>query len=196
MRSVVVKLSRDRIVNSASITPSGALADITKEEDFVANLYNRNLLTEFEAADISNKIEDAITYVESDSCAITNRTLRDGLLNRLELRRKLLCAVQLDDVVDGQRATLWECCLALLPTLSQTTKLGKPVSESISIKIQRRLASSAPPRPIINISFDDAFAQLNRLCQNARDAYRILDYHGGSHLLVSTCITLFESIQA
>ncbi|KAK4691464.1 N-alpha-acetyltransferase 35, NatC auxiliary subunit, partial [Lecanoromycetidae sp. Uapishka_2] len=31
-----------------------------EEEDFVANLYNRNLLTNFEATDIINKIDDAI----------------------------------------------------------------------------------------------------------------------------------------
>lgn len=162
------------------------LADATKEEDFVANLYNRNLLTNFEAIAISNTIEDAIVYVRSNSSAISDSTLRDGLCHRLEVRRSLLRAVDSDEIVDVQRATIWARCSELLLTLPQTRKLGKPVLDSFSIKIQRRLASSVPPRPIISISFDDAFAQLGWLCQNAKDAYRILDYHGGNHLLVST----------
>ena len=60
------------------------------------------------------------------------------------------------------------------------------VEASFSIKIQRRLASTVPPRPIVNISFDEAIEQLTGLCQNGKDAYRILDYHGGDNLMVGS----------
>ncbi len=179
-------LQRDASAYKTTIRLCQTLANPKKEEDFVANLYNRNLFTEFSVADISKKMDDAIAYVEKDSSTSMNETLKAGLRNRLELRQNLLRAVQLNDIVDSQRVTFWERCLELLPTLSQTNKLGKPVLDSFSIKIQRRLASSVPPRPLISISFDDAFAHLSRQCHNAKDAYRVLDYHGGSHLLVST----------
>jgi len=186
MRSVSAR-SREGSHSSERIASFRVLANVTKEEDFVANIYSRNLLADFGVVDISKKIDDAISYVEKDSSTSMNKTLKDGLLNRLDLRRTLLYAVQLDGIVNEQRMTVWDRCLELLPILLQTTKLGKPVPESFSIKIQRKLASSVPPRPIISISFDDAFAHLSRLCQNAKDAYRVLDYHGGSHLLVSQC---------
>lgn len=109
---------------------------------------------------------------------------REALLNRLEFRKMLLSAVQLDGFLDHQRARLWEGCLELIPMLSQTNKLGLPSEKSFSIKIQRKLASSVPPRPIVKISFDEALARLSGICQNGRDAYRVLESHSGTHLMV------------
>lgn len=153
-----------------------------EEEDFVVSLYHRRLLDDFELSDISTKIEDAMAYVTKET-DLMDRPFRDALLSRLELRKMLLSAVQLDGCLDHQRAGLWEGCLEILPVLSQTNKLGVRSENSFSIKIQRKLASSVPPRPIVNISFDEALARLSGICQNGRDAYRILDCHSGTHLM-------------
>ena len=165
-----------------------------KEEDFVGNLYNRHLLGNASLESVDNLLGDAIAYFEGTNSVSMNQNLKDGLCNRLELRRNLLYAVQLEGIVDGQRVTHWERCLELLPKLSQTNKFAKPVLDSFSIKIQRRLASTVPPRPLVNISFDDAFTHLSELCCNARDAYRVLNYHGASHLLVSNLITAIRKV--
>lgn len=149
----------------------------------MVSLYHRKLLDDFEVADISMKIEGAMAYVTRETDLI-DRPFRDALLSRLELRKLLLSAVQLDGILDRQRARLWEGCLELLPMISQTNKLGVPSENSFSIKIQRKLASSVPPRPIVKISFDEALARLSDICQNGKDAYRILDFHSGSHLMV------------
>ena len=148
----------------------------------MANRYHRKLLTEFNVADIEKRLRDAMLYL--NDAGIPNKLLRDALVSRLELRLALLSAVQIDDIVDPQRSSSWERCLELLPTIPGTITLGTPVVQSFSIKIQRRLASSVPPRPIVNISYSDAFVQLTNLCHNARDAYRILDYRGASQLIV------------
>lgn len=139
---------------------------------------------------LDKTLYDAAQYLDGEA-TIPNKTLRDALVNRLELRRSILSAVQIDGIVDPHRVAFWERCLELLPECSKTSTLGTPIVQSFSIKIQRRLASSVPPRPIVNISHHEAFVQLTSLCQNAKDAYRILDYHGGNHLMV--CIFSLDS---
>lgn len=147
------------------------------------SLYHRKLLDDFDLAAIATKIEDAMLYVTKETGSM-DRAFRDALLNRLEIRRLLLSAVQLDGYLDHQRARPWEGCLELLPTLSQTSKLGVPSENSFSIKIQRKLASSVPPRPIVKISFDEAVARLSNICQDGRDAYRLLNAQAGTRLMV------------
>ena len=162
-------------------------ANFTQEEDFVSNLYHRNLLTEFDVAEIHHMIYEALDYVSH--LPNISITLRDALVIRLELRDSFLSAVQFDEIIDDHRVPSWDRCLRLIPALPKTTSLGMRVEASFSIKIQRRLASTVPPRPMVNISFDEAFDQLTRLCQNGKDAYRILDYRGGVNLMVGA---LFE----
>ena len=164
-------------------------ANFTQEEDFVSNLYHRNLLTQFDVAEIHHIINEALKYVSQ--LTKISITLRDALVTRLELRTCFLSAVQFDEIIDYHRVPWWERCLRLIPTLPNTTYLGIRVEASFSIKIQRRLASTVPPRPMVNISFDEAFKQLTRLCQNGKDAYRILEYRGGANLMVGA---LFECI--
>ena len=149
----------------------------------MVSLYHRKLLDVFQSADISTKIEDAMIYVTKDIESI-DVSIRDALLNRLRLRKTLLSAVQPDGFLDHQRARLWERCLELLPMLSQTNKLGMSSEDSFGIKIQRKLASSVPPRPIVKISFDEALARLNDICKNGRDAYRVFDSQTGTRLMV------------
>ena len=149
----------------------------------MGSLYHRKLLDGFELGDISARIEDAMRYVTGEIESM-DVSVREALLNRLQLRKTLLSAVQPDGFLDRQTARLWEGCLELLPVLSHTNKLGVSSESSFSIKIQRKLASSVPPRPIVKISFSEALARLNSICQNGRDAYRIFDTRTGTRLLV------------
>lgn len=149
----------------------------------MVSLYHRKLLDDFDLVNISMKIEEAMAYVTEETKPM-DRMLRDALLNRLELRKMLLSAIQLNGFLNHDRARLWQGCLDLLPMLSQTNKFGVPLENSYSIKIQRKLASSVPPRPIVKISFDEALARLSGICHNGRDAYRILDAHAGTRLMV------------
>lgn len=165
------------------------IINLIKEEDFVANLYNRRLLTYCELPEIDKELNEAIVYLAKDT-TIIEKGLKDAIIGRLELRRKLLSAVKLGELVDPHKGPIWSRCSELLPALISTTKLGTPVERSFSTKIQRRLASSVPPRPIVKISFHDALASLTKLCQYSKEAYQILDYHGGPHLLVRSSFLL------
>jgi hypothetical protein len=71
-----------------------------------------------------------------------------------------------------------------LSGITETVAHGTPVPEAFSLKIQRRLASTVPPRPIVHISPEDALAHLKRLCQDAIDMQQMLDYKGPSNFKV------------
>jgi len=151
----------------------------------VSNLYHRKLLTDFDVAEITDLMDQAIIHVAQQKGSMTECHI-DALLNRLKLRKALLTAVTLDvDVKERTQTKSWEQCLELLPTLSRTKDVGLTVKSSFSAKIQRRLASSVPPRPVVNVSFEDACAYLTKLCQYGAEAYRILDFHSSSNISVS-----------
>ena len=125
-----------------------------------------------------------MAFVNEETASIDG-PYKEALLSRLKFRQILLSAVQPHGSLEFQRAKLWEGCLELLPVLSQTNKLGVLPENSFGIKIQRKLASTVPPRPIVKIGFDEALSRLEGICRNGRDAYRILDCQSGTRLMVS-----------
>lgn len=50
--------------------------------------------------------------------------------------------------------------------------LSKLAPQTFSAKVQRRLASTAPPRPIIDIGFDEAFKYLAKMFDDVQRALR------------------------
>ena len=153
----------------------------------VLSLYNRDLLSKVDTFDIMETLLDAARDVEFGRCRGYNppsQEHRHALSTRLRLRMKLLQAVDTTDFATKRHAGTWQACMDYLPDLKETSKLGKAVENSFSAKLQRKLDSTVPPRPIANVKFNDAWEFLNRLCTCGRDASNILDYHGGSALQV------------
>jgi hypothetical protein len=70
----------------------------------------------------------------------------------------------------------WEAALALLPTIKATHHLARSVDESFSVKLQRKLASTVPPRPIVKLGFDNAFGHLHRLFKDGCELINVLSY--------------------
>lgn len=102
-------------------------------------------------------------------------------------RHEFLSALQQDvEVLETRSAENFTSCIAQLRPLAETVALGKPVPDAFSLKIQRKLASTVPPRPMVTISSDDALAHLKRLCQDAIDMQQMLDYTGPSNFKVCT----------
>ncbi|KAL9060814.1 MAG: hypothetical protein Q9206_000860 [Seirophora lacunosa] len=154
-----------------------------EEEDFVSNLYNRRLLDDFDASDMQQLIDEALSFAEGKSA--WDDGLRKAISVRLTLRRRLLIAMGSDLSPDKDaQIRCWKHCSELLPALIETRVVSKPVKAAFSIKIQRRLVSSVPPRPMVEATFDKTHAFLANLCRDAADVYRVLDYHGSSNILV------------
>lgn len=51
--------------------------------------------------------------------------------------------------------------------------MGLPVENAFSVKLQRKLASTTPPRPLNVISFDDALSALRKLDDDLSEAFAI-----------------------
>ncbi|KAL8700157.1 MAG: hypothetical protein Q9201_005601 [Fulgogasparrea decipioides] len=158
-----------------------------EEEDFVSNLYNRNLLTDVAAEEIHELLGQAIYLTEQETSI--DEAVRSAITNRLRLRERLLIAVECDLNPDKDaQIQYWKHCAELLPDLLKTRRIAKPVQEAFSIKIQRRLASSVPPRPMVEVDFNDAHVFLCHLCRDAADVYYILECSGNSNILNFTYV--------
>ena len=162
---------------------------IAQEEDFVSNLYHRKLLPNFEAKDVQGLLDQAINYVSQQEDMRTGG-FQAALISRLAFRKNFLLSVGHNSEFSEPNA--WECCLRELPILLKTRPLGIPVPPAFSAKIQRRLASTIPPRPIVEISFEQAYEQLRRTCQYIGEANRLRDYYGGSNLMVCLAAACFS----
>ncbi|CEJ61189.1 Putative Amino-acid N-acetyltransferase subunit Mak10 [Penicillium brasilianum] len=151
-----------------------------EEEDFVTQLYNRHLLSSFDSSHFYRLLDQAITWIESQEGI--NEKLRDAIRSRLQLRWEFLAAVDQDlELLDTGSTDSFESCLNLLKPVTETFPLGKAVPEAFSLKLQRKLASTVPPRPIVHIKQEDALAHMKRLCQDAIDMQQILKYRGPSN---------------
>ncbi|KHO01969.1 Mak10 subunit, NatC N(alpha)-terminal acetyltransferase [Metarhizium album ARSEF 1941] len=163
-----------------------------EEEDFVPNTYNRTLLTDFPTQDVKDALEAARGTVESLKGSIPDR-IAEALISRLDLRDIFLdTAESPQHVRDLVKARLpWEAAIAILPRISSTHSLTKPVEDAFSTKLQRKLASTMPPRPIVQLKFDDAFNNLSRLCKDGLEVIGVLKYTDSQCL--QTFVYTFQS---
>lgn len=107
-----------------------------------------------------------------------NDDVFNALIARLQLRRAFLDATECPEHMGnpGVARKPWLDALELLPTIKSTHMLSTPVPDAFSAKLQRKLASTMPPRPIVELSFDDAFGHLQRLFRDGAEVIDVLNY--------------------
>ncbi|PGH18870.1 hypothetical protein AJ79_00286 [Helicocarpus griseus UAMH5409] len=153
-----------------------------EEEDFVTQLYNRNLLSDVDSSRVQAIVNDALSWLENHKGEIDD-TVREALVSRLIFRREFLSALDLDTLPAKERSTQpFLASLRQISLIQRSMAVGKHVPEAFSLKIQRRLASTVPPRPMVIMSPEDAIAHMTRFCQDAVDVQQILDYRGPHNL--------------
>jgi len=137
-------------------------------------------------------LEQATTWLAEQTNI--DQKLKDAIRCRLVFRHEFLSALDQDlEVLETRSTKNFESCISQLEPLTESVSLGKPVPEAFSLKIQRKLASTVPPRPMVQIASDDALAHLKRLCQDAIDMQQMLDYRGPSNFKVCTCGNEFDA---
>ncbi|KAL4987118.1 Mak10 subunit, NatC N-terminal acetyltransferase-domain-containing protein [Aspergillus falconensis] len=155
-----------------------------EEEDFSSQLYNRTLLSNFEYEHFPVLLNRAISWIDEQETM--NAAAKSAIKSRLTFRQQFLSGLQQDiNILKTRSADKLQSCLSIIPALKEPAQTRRPVPESFSWKIQRRLASTVPPRPVVKISFDDALAHLERLCQDGIHLNQILDYRGPYNLKVA-----------
>lgn len=161
-----------------------------QEEDFVTNTYHRTLLAEIQPEDIQKSIQEARSLL--GTLNEISDDLREALDQRLQLRSCFLDATECPKHVrepDVARKP-WLQCLDLLPAIKSSHELGRSVDEAFSAKLQRKLASTMPPRPIVQLKFEDAFEHLSRLFKDGAELIDVLNYTDSQCLQVSENILL------
>ena len=145
----------------------------------------RSLLAELDDVSIT-KFIDVTIHLLATSNSMDPR-IKEALVQRLKCRNSLLNTVG----VAGDRSSsepllsAWSATLKLLPGIKSERELAKPVPDSFSVKLQRKLASTVPPRPVVTIAFDDAYQHLERLCRDGLVVSEVLDFHDTNSLMVS-----------
>lgn len=110
-----------------------------------------------------------------------------ALESRLQLRLRFLDAVDLSSIRNdtSQAPKLpWVQMKRLIDDIENQHVLGKPVPEAFSTKLQRRLASTMPPRPMVKLSFEECMTHFKRLVQNGNEVIDVLQYKDPQSLLV------------
>ncbi|KAG9195803.1 hypothetical protein G6011_00924 [Alternaria panax] len=145
--------------------------DYFEEEDFCTHTYNRVLFVSVPMDVFLMELDAAIDTVSDPSLLDINSALRSAIISRLELRKYLLQALDLDLPLD-QISYSWPPVLEGIDRLKTTHQLGRTVPGAFSPKMQRRLASTVPPRPIVDLSFTDAVEKLRQLATDCHESTR------------------------
>jgi N-alpha-acetyltransferase 35, NatC auxiliary subunit len=165
-----------------SIIPKGTDRRF-QEEDFVTHTYNRNLLEDIDDSAIIACLREAQAALSSAEMASSE--LKDALSMRLKFRIGFLTTISLADQRDMTLSKqAWDDLVALLPGVSTSRELSKPVPDAFSVKLQRKLASTVPPRPVVTITFEAAYKHLERLCQDGWALTEVLNYYDSHSLMV------------
>lgn len=135
---------------------------------------------------IRDVIIEAIAALKSQRGSISDNLI-DALLLRLELRHIFLDAVECPKHMKepDMAKKPWKEGLVILPALKKSHSLASPVEDAFSAKLQRKLASTMPPRPIVQLEFDVAFGHLKSLFEDSLELIDVLHYTDSQCLLVS-----------
>ncbi|KAF2865661.1 Mak10 subunit, NatC N-terminal acetyltransferase-domain-containing protein [Massariosphaeria phaeospora] len=146
--------------------------DYYEEEDFSTHTYNRVLFVRVPSDVFQRELNAAVDWLDDTDLEI-DHDLKAAIKARLDFRKDLLSALDLDLPLD-YISHHWQLVSSSLQSINSTQELGKLVRGSFSLKLQRRLASTVPPRPIVEISFADAFSTLTKLCVDCEEATRVV----------------------
>ena len=149
-----------------------------------------SLLEDIEHTKILDFLRETAEVLIKDGAGFAP-VLVEALSYRLEFRIRFLEAVELaDSRTEASRLkSIWLELVPLCHKLNQSTslgKFGKACPNAFSVKIQRQLASTVPPRPIVEVSQEAAYDHLVRLCQDGSDMLDVLNYYDSHSMLVST----------
>ncbi|KAI1762767.1 Mak10-domain-containing protein [Hypoxylon sp. FL1150] len=163
-----------------------------EEEDFVSNTYDRCLLYDISVEHITSLLQKARNDLRTINTVA--KDISAALDLRLELRMAFLRASDLSTLRKANPDSLkmpWIQMSGLLEHINKQHSLAKPVPEAFSTKLQRRLASTMPPRPMVQPSFEESYGHFKRLFQDGIDIMDVLKYAEPQSLL--TFVSTFQA---
>lgn len=153
----------------------------------MSHTYHRTLLDEIDAESIIACLLDALLLLKDMQGSLPDEMI-GALEARLQLRLRFLAAAVASQDTSNAKGikTAWSDANSALQTLRE--RLGVQatvVKESFDARIQQKLASTMPPRPIVDLSRDDALGHLTRLFRDNLTAVDVVEYSNPEALLVT-----------
>lgn len=143
-----------------------------EEEDFNTNTFNRKLLVDVDDDACLRLLAQSVKYLQKLKPNDIDPAVRDALATRLEMRQDLITTFLPNESI-SYTSKDWTRLAKQVEIVLTTHDLGKPVPDAFSAKIQRRLASTAPPRAIVEVKFEEACQQLKMLCTDLEEVLRL-----------------------
>lgn len=164
-----------------SLDGGGTRCNFYEEEDFSCHTYGRELFTRIPLDAVTTLLNKAIEFMEAERSysaqgkRTTSSNIYEALIVRLNLRLSLLHAMAAETEFED-KITFWKNIPHFITPVKKTHDLGQPVPSSFSPKIQRRLASTVPPKPMVEMKFLDAIANLEQMRGDCQEALRIINF--------------------
>jgi len=151
----------------------------------VTNTYHRSLLDKIDRGEIRNELTAARRLVHNLRSRISEN-IANALDFRLQFRTAFLRALELSELRDNPDSLSlpWSQLQSIWDPINSSRHLGTPVPEAFSTKLQRRLASTIPPRPIVQPSFQETYNHFKRFFADGIEVLQILNYKDSQSLLV------------
>lgn len=130
-----------------------------EEEDFVTYLFGRELLPKLSPVSATRMLIDAADWLET---AELDQEARDAFRLRLMAREELLNSMTSMD----EGADEWDKFKGKIEAIRQSHNITTTVPDAFSDKIQRQLATSTPPRPMPQLSWNQACEKWTQLCDD------------------------------
>lgn len=100
-----------------------------------------------------------------------------GFQNRLELRIATIKYLSAADAEPEQQRQFLTTTGQLIDKLPEMHGMSSPLLSAFSVAIQGRLECAMPPRPKVQLSFDDAIKIFKQIVDGSTDILRIHDYN-------------------
>lgn len=162
----------------------------------MTSTYNMALLDTIQSEEIVQEIQRVMQVLEDvkDSDFWSNdihSALTDRLSHRVSLLSSFSLGVEDYQSYNDNPLRPWETCLDFSSKIETTHTSGKPVEEAFSTNVQRKLASTVPPRPKVEMPFGAALENLRRMCQEMTEVMKIVQYVSPGNILVRTYLHRF-----
>ena len=110
--------------------------------------------------------------------------LRDALQARLQLRHLMLYGTELENSMTRENTQPWHFCLELVSKIESTHQLGTHVPGAYGKMSQPILASTMPPRDLVEAPFEEVLTKFSALCRGLEYIYFILYFTTPFNMIV------------
>ena len=157
----------------------------SKEEDLATNTYNLAFFEDTSKDEIRQVLQEARAGL-TDADQGWPKDVVAALQSRLDFRETFLTAMDVAElrVQPDTLRTPWTLMAATVKNIKNSRGLGVAVPGAFNTKMQGKLASTMPPRPIVQPSLDEALEHWTQLLEDAAEAVAVLKYEDPQSLLV------------